>query len=145
MPAPPDSTEMPGPCVRVAGYKNIDDSAPPAAMPAKDDPCRKAPCSRMANPPASACAVAITKSPSALPALKKFFQPWSGIFVVPPEDRASPLRLSIVTRGYASHSTRGGKYSLDETSLAKNTLAVASMTQAFCCTAANSESTACQF
>jgi hypothetical protein len=42
----------------VAGFQNIADESPPAATPAKDAPCPQALCSRTANPPAFASAVA---------------------------------------------------------------------------------------
>jgi hypothetical protein len=47
----------------VAGFQNIDDSDPPAATPAKDDPCPNELCSRRANPPAFASAVAAINAP----------------------------------------------------------------------------------
>ena len=74
----PLQTELlwsPGICVMVAGFQNIADDDPPAATPAKDAPCPQALCSRTANPPAFASAVAATNAATALQAIKSAFKP----------------------------------------------------------------------
>lgn len=64
-----DSKARPGVCVIVAAFQYIDDSAPPAAMPAKDEPWPTALCSRSAKPPAKAWVPArLVRMASALPA-----------------------------------------------------------------------------
>src|SRR5690348_4149177 len=64
----PDSLTMPLNWVIVAGFQNIDESEPPAATPANDVPCPYVLCSRIAKAPAFACAVAMIRIPSAVPA-----------------------------------------------------------------------------
>ena len=74
-----DSLRSPGICVMVAGFQNIDDRSPPAAMPAKDDPCPKALCSCTANPPAFAAPVAAIKAATPLAANRTAFIPRNDI------------------------------------------------------------------
>ena len=64
----PDSLTMPLNWVIVAGFQNIDESEPPAATPANEVPCPYVLCSRIAKAPALACAVAMIRIPSAVPA-----------------------------------------------------------------------------
>ena len=74
----PLQTELlcrPGICVMVAGFQNIADDDPPAATPAKDAPCPHALCSRTANPPAFASAVATTNAARPLQVTKSAFKP----------------------------------------------------------------------
>src|SRR5665647_2870687 len=59
----------------IAGFQNIDDSAPPAATPANDEPCPAALCSRRAKPPAFASAAAANKTAALVQANKYDFTP----------------------------------------------------------------------
>ena len=79
IPLKTDSLRSPGICVMVAGFQNIDDRSPPAAMPAKDDPCPKALCSCTANPPAFAAPVAAIKAATPLAANRAAFTPRNDI------------------------------------------------------------------
>src|SRR5450759_4354419 len=79
MPLSTDSLWKPACCVIVAGFQNIADSEPPAATPAKDDPCPQALCSRTAKPPAFASAVAASNTPIPLHANRTAFTPRNDI------------------------------------------------------------------
>src|ERR1035437_5708050 len=79
MPVNTDSLRMPGICVMVAGFQNIADNEPPAARPAKDDPCPQALCARTAKPPAFASAVAASNTPIPLHANRTAFTPRNDI------------------------------------------------------------------
>src|SRR5664280_1141299 len=91
MPVNTDSLWMPGICVMVAGFQNIADSEPPAATPAKDDPCPQALCSRTANPPAFASAVAAIKAAMPLHANRTAFIPRKDI--TQPPKNAAPIPI----------------------------------------------------
>src|SRR5471030_208822 len=91
----PLKTELlwrPGICVMVAGFQNIADDDPPAATPAKDAPCPQALCSRTANPPAFASAVAAINAAMPLHANRTAFIPRKDIPQPPHKCRANPKR-----------------------------------------------------
>src|ERR1035437_3160183 len=91
MPVNTDSLWMPGICVMVAGFQNIADNEPPAATPAKDDPCPQALCSRTAKPPAFASAVAASNTPIPLHANRTAFTPRNDITQPPKNAAPSPI------------------------------------------------------
>src|ERR1017187_1635707 len=91
MPLKDDSLCRPACCVLVAGFQNIADSEPPAATPAKDDPCPQALCSRTANPPAFASAVAASNTPTPLHANRTAFKPRNDITQPPIVAAPSPI------------------------------------------------------
>ncbi len=98
IPVPFASRPKPGVCVMVAGFQNIEDNAPPAAMPANASPCPTVLCSRTANAPAFASVAAIgmrTAAPAsnaAQPDLTVF----APMFALPPASHLGRLRFASV-------------------------------------------------
>src|SRR5262249_38808348 len=92
-------------------------------------------CSRTESAPALACAVATTRSPSAVPARKIPIQP--GLAISSPHPACPDATIGIVTGGCARDNSAKAKNRWNRSNLRKNTAAVAAMTQVGYRTAAN--------